>query len=49
MDDVRALVERGVFRPVLGPRFALDRIAQAHAMAEDRRAQGSVVVTVARA
>ena len=47
MERVRKLVEQDVFRPVLGPRFALEDIAEAHVVAETRRVAGSVIVTVA--
>jgi NADPH:quinone reductase-like Zn-dependent oxidoreductase len=47
MDEVRALVERGIIRPTIGERFSLEHIAEAHAAAEMGRNAGSVVVTMA--
>lgn len=44
MEQLRALVERGALRPVIARRFPLDRIADAHAAAEEGRLSGSTMV-----
>jgi NADPH:quinone reductase-like Zn-dependent oxidoreductase len=49
LEELRGLVERGVLRPVVASRFPLERIAEAHAEAENGRPHGSVVVTPVRA
>jgi NADPH:quinone reductase-like Zn-dependent oxidoreductase len=46
MEELRDLLERGVIRSVIAARFPLERIVEAHAAAETRRAHGSVIVTV---
>jgi NADPH:quinone reductase-like Zn-dependent oxidoreductase len=48
MAELRDLVEQGVIRPVVGSRFPLERIAEAHAESGSGRVQGSVVVTLHR-
>jgi NADPH:quinone reductase-like Zn-dependent oxidoreductase len=45
-EDVRALVERGVFRPVVAQRFPLERIVDAHQAVETGSQVGAVVVSV---
>lgn len=49
MEEVRTLMERGTVRPLITRRFPLARIAEAHAEAERRRSDGSVVVTMSNA
>lgn len=46
MNQLRALLEQGVIRPVIARRFPLERIAEAHAEAETGRVHGSVMVTL---
>lgn len=45
LETVRALAEEGVIRPVVGPRFPMARIADAHTAAAGPAAAGTVVVT----
>jgi len=47
MIELRDLLERGVLRPIIGERFPLERITEAHAAAALRRGSGAVVVTAA--
>ena len=49
MEDVAALMAEGAIWPVIGERFPLDRIADAHEALENPKTQGAVVVTVADA
>jgi NADPH:quinone reductase-like Zn-dependent oxidoreductase len=45
--DLARLAAQGVFRPVLGPRFPLEHMAQAHRALEAGNPGGTVVVTMA--
>lgn len=47
LDELRGLVEAGAIRPVVGARYPLARIADAHARLEGERRWGDVVVDVA--
>jgi NADPH:quinone reductase-like Zn-dependent oxidoreductase len=44
--DLRMLCEAGAYKPVIDSRYALDRIAEAHARVDSGRKVGSVVVDV---
>lgn len=44
--ELKMLCEAGAYKPVIDSRFALDRIAEAHARADSERKVGSVVVTM---
>jgi NADPH:quinone reductase-like Zn-dependent oxidoreductase len=46
LDEMRDLLEGGVVRPVVGERFPLERIAEAHVTAEKDRSHGTVIVTL---
>ncbi len=46
-DDVAALLAEGAIWPVIGARFPLEQVADAHAALEDRETRGAVVVMVA--
>ena len=48
-EEVAALLAEGAIWPVVGARFPLERVADAHAALEDRTVQGAVVVCVADA
>ncbi len=47
--DVADLLAEGAIWPVIGERFPLEQVADAHAALESGKAQGAVVVTVAHA
>jgi NADPH:quinone reductase-like Zn-dependent oxidoreductase len=44
MREIAALAERGHFRPLIGARFPLDRIVDAHRLVDTGHKRGSVVV-----
>lgn len=47
LTEITRLIEDGKLRPILDPRrFALDRVAEAHAAIEDRSATGKIVVDI---
>jgi NADPH:quinone reductase-like Zn-dependent oxidoreductase len=45
MEEIRALAERGVLRPLIAERFPLERIVEAHTSAARSRSAGSTIVT----
>jgi NADPH:quinone reductase-like Zn-dependent oxidoreductase len=46
MREIAALAEQGHFRPLIGARFPLDQIADAHRLVDTGHKRGSVVVVV---
>ncbi|MDE6282501.1 MAG: zinc-binding dehydrogenase [Muribaculaceae bacterium] len=44
--EMITLIERGNIRPIIATQFTLDRISDAHIMAEKRSQMGKIVVTV---
>ncbi len=46
LDEVNTMVEAGAIRPVIGHRFAMDEIVDAHRVVDRRRRRGAVVVDI---
>ncbi len=46
VDELKALCDAGVFKPVIDSRYPLSRIAEAHTRVDSGRKTGSVVVTL---
>lgn len=48
LDKLAAMVDGGTLRPIVGAEFALEDIAQAHALSESGRAVGKIVLYVGK-